>query len=356
MSIDCNQLGSQTGLLTAALLRLMASHVGRQFKRVYIDEAHDALVPPPDRIPNWIGAAETFASYDVSLVFVTATLPLLAVTKLARMFKLRTGTYKVLRFSTSRPEIGLHVVTAPNENGIRALHHLVRNLTLRLKSHERILVFFNMRDEVEAFAREHRCPEYRSDLPSTGNTKDRNLFEWDSGVSKVMACTAAFGYGVDRPHVRFVVLAWLTLGMYAFTQMVGRAGRDGEPSHAFYVKLSNDGDYKGFFGSSEHMGSKLENLVMVPQCRRMALTKTMDGEKFMTRCGEERGSQLCDYCDPRSRMQRVALKAIENCSGPLAILPGTGSGELASAAEESTVRLDSAVVTNQGFVSVSDGI
>jgi len=63
-------------------------------------------------------------------------------------------------------------------------------------------------------------------------TRDKRQAAWMSGQTRVMVSTNAFGMGIDKPNVRFVVHMDLPDSLEAYFQEAGRGGRDGNTSYA----------------------------------------------------------------------------------------------------------------------------
>lgn len=99
-----------------------------------------------------------------------------------------------------------------------------------------------------------RCEETASFLESMGisasfyhagldsATRSARQAAWKDGGVRVMICTNAFGMGIDKPDVRFVVHCDVPDSPEAYFQEAGRAGRDGKVSYA--VLLWNSGDVR----------------------------------------------------------------------------------------------------------------
>ncbi|KIK72576.1 hypothetical protein PAXRUDRAFT_21830 [Paxillus rubicundulus Ve08.2h10] len=211
----------------------------------------------------------------------------------------------------------MHYVKVLPSEGEEPLHSIVRCLHDMLAEEERMLVFFNTRPEADKFAKSSGCAVYHSELEWTGETKEYNLDRWDGGDTKVMACTTAFAQGVDRAHVRFVVVKDPEFGLLVTMQMMGRAGRDGKPSHAFVVS-SKGGIVMPSTGPLGLVSSTaVENTMRIAGCRTYAIGKILDGADLAYRCKQRPDRVPCDVCQPNCPIRLAVIAASEDVEGPI---------------------------------------
>jgi ATP-dependent DNA helicase RecQ len=118
---------------------------------------------------------------------------------------------------------------------------------IRRHSGEAGIVYCLRRTDVDSLAQQLaasgvRCLPYHAGLDADVRQRNQELFLAES--VDVIVATVAFGMGIDRPDVRFVVHAALPKGVEQFAQETGRAGRDGLPAEC--VLFYSGADYHGW--------------------------------------------------------------------------------------------------------------
>jgi ATP-dependent DNA helicase RecQ len=144
---------------------------------------------------------------------------------------------------------------------------------------------------------------YHAGLSTEARRHHQARFQREDGV--VMVATIAFGMGIDKPDVRFVVHLDLPKSMEAYYQETGRAGRDGEPATAWMIYGLQDvvrlQQMVAQSAAAEHRKhverEKLDALLAwaeTTSCRRRALLDYF-GDAYPGHCSN------CDVCiDPPS--------------------------------------------------------
>ncbi|MBI5917504.1 MAG: RecQ family ATP-dependent DNA helicase [Bacteroidetes bacterium] len=219
--------------------RLATDLVRERIKRMNVnllavDEAHCISQWGYDFRPPYLQIAEIREWLpETPVLALTAT----ATTEVVEDIQEKLAFKKKNVFQKSFARSNLAYVVLPEENKKAKLLEIVRKVKgsgvvyVRNRKLTKDIARFLVENKVSAdFYHAGLAPDERS----------RKQDAWISGKTRIMACTNAFGMGIDKPDVRSVVHLDLPDSLEAYFQEAGRAGRDGEK--AFAVLLYSDED------------------------------------------------------------------------------------------------------------------
>ena len=163
-------------------------------------------------------------------------------------------------------------------------------------------------EELRAFG--FHAVSYHAGL--SADERDRRQTAFIRDEMPLIVATIAFGMGIDKSNVRFVVHVDLPKNLEGYYQETGRAGRDGEPSEALlfggagdFMRLSAFCQVEGNEEQSEMLMAKLRRMVDYAEsftCRRKLLLNYF-GESAPDACGN------CDNCEAEHALYDATIPA-----------------------------------------------
>lgn len=200
---------------------------------IVIDEAHCISQWGYDFRPSYLEIAKLRKVVDAPVIALTAT----ATPEVAAdiMLRLEFPEENLVKSSFARPNLSYCCKETVDKRG--------EILRFCLGTSGTGIVYVRSRKMCEELSLFLCQNGVSADFYHAGlSTQDRSRKqrEWIDNRTRVMVCTNAFGMGIDKPDVRFVLHFGLSDSIESYFQEAGRAGRDGKPSTALMFWNSDD--------------------------------------------------------------------------------------------------------------------
>jgi ATP-dependent DNA helicase RecQ len=246
---------------------------------------------------------------NIPVMALTATADKTTQDDIADQLKIPNAERHLASFN--RPNLYLDVKPAQDR-----IKHILDFLDDR--PNESGIIYCLSRKSTEAIAQKlqkagFKAKAYHAGMSSEERSKVQEEFITDR--VPIIVATIAFGMGIDKSNVRWVIHYNLPKNIEGYYQEIGRGGRDGLPAHALlFYSFADVAQLRRFITQSENADvefAKLERMQQFAEalsCRRIALLNYF-GEQVTKGCGN------CDICASPPAYFDATLLAQKVCSG-----------------------------------------
>ena len=316
----------------AALAGFRALLTRTPIARIAVDEAHCVSQWGHDFRPDYLLLRELRDVVQVPMMALTAT----ATPKVLQEISLQLGLERTveIRQGFDRPNLSFEVQGHSREAArVAATLTLIEAAGIRGRGGQgRVIVYCSTRKVTERVAKALRGSGVRVGFYHAGRTKlarDRSQSAFESGRTRVLVATNAFGMGIDLPDIRLIVHFQTPGSLEAYYQEAGRAGRDGLPARCVLFfgladlvtqrRLGQGGGSNSVSGGQleqrrETALSEIQRYATEPDCRHQTLVR------HFTKNHDEPICHRCDVC--LGTALDVGLRSEEDLKkAPVAKLP-----------------------------------
>ncbi|OQR97596.1 bloom syndrome protein, DEAD/DEAH box helicase [Achlya hypogyna] len=287
-----------------SLIQVLESlHQRGMLARFVVDEAHCVSSWGHDFRPDYhkLGnLKDLFPS--VPLMALTATAPQKVIDSVKKVLKIPRA--QVFSMSFNRTNLSFAVLEKdldgkvdlnlmPRSNAVvegKALASLYEYIKTKYDNSVVGIVYCMTKQQSEDVANYLFDRGILADFYHAGqSSSDRELVQeaWQRGEIKVVCATIAYGMGIDKPDVRYVIHYAVAKCVEGYYQEAGRAGRDGKPSQCTIFYNRRD-------------VTKIKSIINMPKKGSNAKSRAVHMEKL---------EKMMDYCEDDTSCRRQALVA-----------------------------------------------
>ena len=300
---------SPEGLATSKIRELLSSPE-LKISCITIDEAHCVSQWGHDFRPDYLEISSIRHLFpDAVMLALTATATEHVRQDICKNLGMKNP--KVFISSFNRENIYLEV--QPKRGAMETVINYIRK-----HAGESGIIYCNSRKQVEEIAQTldkkgYSALPYHAGLSDEIRAKNQDMFIKDE--VQIILATIAFGMGINKPNVRYVINYDLPKSIEEYYQEIGRAGRDGLPSSALLLYSPGDIHKIKYFIDDSADPQKAELLLQgmihyatSRTCRRKALLAYF-GEAY-EKSADIPDNCCCDICSsPATELKDVTIPA-----------------------------------------------